>query len=227
MPSIGSTSRPTYIYDSATDTWIPVSGPQGADGPTGPTGASGAVGATGPTGPAGSSPIVGFTLLNTGGTALTGSTTVTVSSISNQTKLLVLVTGASSANASSEIQVRFNSDSGSNYGYSGIEINGNASYSASIFSVVGGTTKTSFPIGVMGNDAAREVWGSLLLNGGTSTNFKTVVVSGNGVSSTGSGAAAKIYNGIYYGTSAITSVSIISSTGNLDAGTVYVYGSSN
>ena len=51
MPTIGTTSRPTYIYDSATDTWIPVSGPQGADGATGPTGPTGATGATGPTGP--------------------------------------------------------------------------------------------------------------------------------------------------------------------------------
>lgn len=56
MPTVGSTPRPAYIYNAATDTWIPVSGavgPTGATGPTGAAGTNGTNGATGPTGPTG------------------------------------------------------------------------------------------------------------------------------------------------------------------------------
>ena len=43
---------------------------------------------------------------NSGGTALTGAQTVTVSSISGYNSFMVLVSGASSASAGSQIQIR-------------------------------------------------------------------------------------------------------------------------
>jgi hypothetical protein len=168
----------------------------------------------------------GFTLLNTGGTALTGATTITVSGISNQERLLVVIQDASSVNASSNMTVRFNSDSGNNYQLAGLEIISSATYQTNFISGVTGLT-SQFEVGRMGDNAARSVYASVLLEGGKSTNGKSVVVSGTGLAGLGTGNTAKIYNGLYLGTSAISSVSIISSTGNFDNGTIFVYGSSN
>ena len=55
-----------------------------------------------------------WSLLNSGGTALTGATTVTVSGISAKDKLMLVVDGASAA-ASAVISIRFNGDTGNNY----------------------------------------------------------------------------------------------------------------
>jgi hypothetical protein len=70
-------------------------------------------------------------LLNTGGTSLTAANTITISGISNQDKILILVRQASTA-ASTTIRLRFNSDSGSNYTYQGLKVYAGASYSPDV-----------------------------------------------------------------------------------------------
>ena len=60
----------------------------------------------------------GMTLLNTGGTALTGSS-VTVSSLSTSYKKLFIVWNKAYASTNADFGVRFNSDTGTNY-YSGL-----------------------------------------------------------------------------------------------------------
>jgi hypothetical protein len=56
MVSINPVSRPAYIYDSTSDTWIPIVGLQGDTGPIGATGPTGPTGDAGPTGPTGAIP---------------------------------------------------------------------------------------------------------------------------------------------------------------------------
>lgn len=156
-----------------------------------------------------------FTLLNAGGTALTGAATITVS-ITAYTNIYVFVQGASSASASSEMRFRLNGDSGSNY-------RNNAIYS------VGGDPwqpitgdGTYFAFASQGNTAAGVCTGSLQVFGAKSTTgLKPASLLGSG-----NGAVFGAYTGqpIYLGTSAITSVSVISGTGNFDAGTIFVYG---
>jgi hypothetical protein len=74
-----------------------------------------------------------WTLLNAGGTLLTGATTITVSGISGADKIMVVIgENVSSANASSEISVRFNSDTGSNYASFGSTIYYPATYTSSM-----------------------------------------------------------------------------------------------
>jgi hypothetical protein len=167
-----------------------------------------------------------YTLLNSGGTSLTGATTITVSGISNKERLLVLVVGASSANASSEMSIRFNADTGANYSYRGFQITAGATYDAANFEPSGASTDTSYAFAKMANNAASFVGGSLLIEGCKSTGFKNVsaVASGNANTNTH---LLRTTQGLYLGTSAITSVSIVSSTGNFDAGTIFVYGSDN
>ena len=60
-----------------------------------------------------------WTLLNSGGTALTGAQTITVSGISSKNKLLVMLDAASSASAASFISLRLNTDTGNNYYWMG------------------------------------------------------------------------------------------------------------
>jgi hypothetical protein len=162
--------------------------------------------------PASSSP--DYQLINAGGTALTGSTTITVSSISGKNDLLIYVDSASSANAASNFTLRFNSDSGSNYLDVGLNDTGGTVGNES-------NAGTSYRLAKQGNSAANIVWGIARVSGANATGYKPIAVS-----SAGAGSAQVAYStqGYYKGTSAITSVSIISSTGNFDAGTIYIYG---
>jgi len=156
-----------------------------------------------------------FTLLNAGGTALTGATTVTVSGISSQQSLWVYVSGASSANANAYIGVRINTDTGMNYYYTGFR-NG---ISTSGFSVV---DQNNDNILLFQNAGALTTGSaSILIDGTKGSGVKVFDVKGAGETFG--------YNtkGYWSGTASVTSISIISSTGNLDNGTVYVYGSSN
>ncbi len=165
-----------------------------------------------------------WSLLNAGGTALTGAQTITVSGISGKDKIAVVVNGASSANASSEVSIRFNADTGSNYAYAGNQFIGSTTYSSGSFVGFSNLSVTSFPLGRMGANAASLVHGTLYLTGGNSTGLKMLQSSGGGTDD-GSATGMRNYNvgGFYNSASTISSVSVFSSTGNFDAGTVYIY----
>ena len=178
--------------------------------------------------PAGGSGI-SYTLLNSpSGTALTGAATITISGISGKEYLLVLIEDASSASVSSLIRLRINTDTGSNYAFMGALNIAGASYSntqtINATGVSPNSGDTSLPFGQMDNGAGSGVYGSALILGGTSTGTKSVTVTGSGYGTNTSGQRQYLYTGIYKATAAITSISINSSTGNFDGGTVWVYG---
>jgi len=167
-----------------------------------------------------------WSLLNAGGTALTGAQTITVSGISGKDKIMVLIHIASSASASSQISFRINTDTGTNY------------YSASSFLIWGATyadnnmgintsfSDTKFDAGKMSSDAASQVNSTMIITGGNTSGLKQVVVSGSASRVTGSGqTASPMYGGFYDSASTVSSVSVISSSGNFDNGTIYVYAS--
>jgi hypothetical protein len=165
-----------------------------------------------------------FTLLNSGGTALTGAATVTVSGISGKDKIVVIVDSASSASASSNMSIRFNTDTGANYAYAGNQFIGDSAYAAGSFVGFAGLTATSMPIGKCGSNAASLLHTTLFLTGGNSTGLKMLQLSGGGTDA-GGGTGMRNYNlgGFYNSASTISSVSVVSGTGNFDGGTVYVY----
>jgi hypothetical protein len=165
----------------------------------------------------------GWTLLNAGGTALTGAATITVSSLAAK-ELQVIIIGASSVNTTSSITLRLNGDSAANYTWAGYynacptvyssgNIQGDGSYSGA----------TSFTIGRMAADATSAVFGSAKIDLADTTGWKSVEIVGGGDGGAGS-QIVTARQGIYEASAAITSISIISSTGNFDAGTVYVMG---
>jgi hypothetical protein len=166
----------------------------------------------------------GYTLINSGGTALTGAQTITVSSISGYDSLLILIVEASSASASSFIGVRFNADSGSNYGRAGLQNTAASTYAATVFSQGGGLTSASLDLARMSTNAASVVSASLIVTGANTALIKGLTAFGSADAGGGNSQIQYAYNGFWNNVSTISSVSAISSLGNFDNGTLYVYG---
>ena len=174
-------------------------------------------GATAPQWVAAPTASANWSLLNAGGTALTGASTITVSGISNADKIFVLVYNSSSNSAYSEITLRLNADSGSNYRHVGEEF-----YNSGGSGVNNSTSRTSILIGRNVNDAVGQISGIVEISGCNTSGLK--VFSSKGISGNlDSNYRNYITSGVYSGSSAITSISILSDSGNFDNGTIFVY----
>lgn len=164
-----------------------------------------------------------FTLINAGGTALTGATDITVSGFSGYSNIFIRVLNAESVNASSEIKVTVNSGSGgASAAYATFYVTDAATNTIDLDTSTGGYWLSNYA--KMGGSSTNRVDHFISITGANSTGVKpyqwTTVASNStgGVSSTGTG--------IIQNANAITSVLVNSSTGNFDAGTIYVYGAS-
>lgn len=165
-----------------------------------------------------------FSLLNAGGTALTGATTITISAISGYDQYFVFVTGASSANASSNFGVQINADT-SGYGYFGQSNTAGGSYSGGDFTNYQSTSTSAFNIVQMSGAANSVASFGVSIVGGKTTGMK--MFTGTGGASAGASNSQIFRTALGYGDgggTAISSISITSSSGNFDAGTVYIYG---
>lgn len=163
-----------------------------------------------------------FSSLGTG--TLTGAQTITVSGISGQDQLFIVIAGASSVNTGSIIQLRLNADTGTNYdNYFVFNVVG-STYSASNFSS-NNVALAGFRVGDMSNNASSGVNGYLMLSGANTAGKKIAQWAGSGDVSGGNSQIQYIGGGVYNSTSTISSVSLFSSSGNFDAGTFTVFGS--
>jgi hypothetical protein len=168
-----------------------------------------------------------WTLLNAGGTALTGAATITVSGISSKDKIMVVIPLASSVNNNVQFRLRFNTDTGSNYYYFGAQQTGASTYASSNIKGLRGNAEDAFELGSSQNgDAYAYIAGTFFLNGGASSGIKSVSYTGGGVNIGYNSQVAYEYGGYYNSASTISSVSIISASGNFDDGTIFVYTSS-
>lgn len=164
-----------------------------------------------------------WSLLNSGGTALTGATTITVSGISGKDKIMILVQSASSVNAISEIRIRLNSDAGANYAEFGSHFQWGSTYDAGNYTGRASLSETSIFLARMANSASSFGRGAVTLTGCNSSGVKAYASVGSGTP-TGSNLHETVtLQGYYNSSSTISSISVISTTGNFDAGTVYVY----
>ena len=161
----------------------------------------------------------GMTLINTGGTALTGSSSVTVSSIPSTYKhLFVIVEDAYQASAAGGVYLQLNADSGANYYWSMIRnINttlvGRAGAGSTKMDIAtrNGSTNTDFKKGQI------QFW----IPRYTNTTPKSVHTQSYDHDDTDT-ASAQV-NGVYIGGSAVSSLTIIGDF-NFSGGTVLVYG---
>jgi trimeric autotransporter adhesin len=159
-----------------------------------------------------------YSLLNAGGTALTGSGTITISGISGIDNLRVFIIDGSSSSAGATVQVLLNGDTGSNYSYfTGYQ-------SASSTSFTGATSQTALNVGYLSNNAASRHMLSAEIAGANTSGVKMASFS-SGANTGGGTDNALIAGGGYWNNSAtVSSLSVKVSTGNWDQGTVYVYG---
>jgi hypothetical protein len=156
-----------------------------------------------------------FALINSGGTALTGSGTITISGISAKNQLAIYIVDAS-AGASASFTLRVNTDSASNYYFARLSIDGTSTVD------LGGGNDASFPLGAQGTSAANAMGiCEIVLNGCNAAGIKTFASQSR---ASGTSSRSSVVRGHYVGTSAVSSISLISDTGNFDAGTIYVYG---
>lgn len=167
-----------------------------------------------------------FTLVNAGGTALSGTTT-TVSGISGADELLILVIGASLNTGGGTSVIRINSDTTSaNYANGGGFIDGKATYNANF---VGNISELSqggyFRVFQFSNDATSVASLAMHISGCNSAGAKIMDSSASASYASSNGQYQINTGGVYLGTSTVSSIDLVSLTGGytFDAGTIYVY----
>lgn len=163
-----------------------------------------------------------FTLINTGGTNLTGAGTVTVSGISGKDMLHIEVRGASSANASSYMYIRFNSDTGNNYSQRGVFLFGQTSTTI-VFNNID-TAQDVITMATMAGNALDTMSGTMMVYGANTAGIKPFQLQGSATNTYLTNARGYLAGGHWSGSATISSVSFITSTGNWDAGSVFIYG---
>lgn len=170
-----------------------------------------------------------FSLVNAGGTALTGATTITISSISNADDLYILVEEASTTNNGSTILIRINGDTGTNYYSYGNLINPGYYYYGGDYTKFYENASSISLARLPNGNSTQTVTGYIRISGGNTSGMKMFHLSGGASSPSDMNTQyQRLYNlgGYYNSSSTISSVSIVSSSGNFDNGTVYVYKSS-
>lgn len=150
-----------------------------------------------------------YTLLNAGGTALTGATSITISGISAKA-LLIWVANGGSANASSEISCKLNNENN----------NESVIWYMNNTTNVAPTTASQMYLAQTGNNELNEINAHISVQNADTSGYKPIIWRGAG---NGTNNASFAGQGFYKG-SAVTSVVLVSSTGNFDEGTIYVYG---
>jgi hypothetical protein len=166
-----------------------------------------------------------YSLINSGGTSLSGSST-SITGISAKDSLLVVVIGASCTAGSIEIQMTINSDTAANYTNQQNAIVAPASYNTNNFSGGGGYSNgTSIEIGRESDVAASVVNSSVFINGANSAGDKVYQVVGGGSPAGNDGQRLYWGAGVWENSSTVSSIQIKASGGTFDAGTVYIWGS--
>jgi len=160
-----------------------------------------------------------WTLLNSGGTAMTGAQNITVSGISGANQVMVLIDAAGvTAGANYSTRYRINTDSGTNYYWTFASVS--TSLDDAGYYNQDGIISCGF-----GSATSSRISSYLLISGGNSSGVKNFQTFG---SSTGSGRSG-VWGGGYWNNSAtITSVTFRNENGNnFTTGTMYVFTSAS
>ncbi len=173
-----------------------------------------------------------WTLLNAGGTTLTGANTITVSGISGKDKIMVIIDDADS-DTNDDISVRINTDTGNNYfswgsiARIGGTYGGNNYTGVNSISAYGGPANAGnnrIYLGRTSANANSRVNGYVLITGCNSSGVKVYNSHGMGTYSEDVNHRGLWLGGYYNSASTISSVSAIAGA-NFDGGKIYVYAS--
>ena len=164
-----------------------------------------------------------YQLLNAGGTTMSGSNTITISGISGINSLFIRVGGDNlvrNATANATYRLRLNTDTGSNYYWAGVTVD-----SGNTASVSSTTVDTSFNLGNFGATAnSSYVISSIQIDGTGTAGIKTITATTGASGGTQTSSQSGSWVGSYNGTSAITSISLVSNGTFSGSGQVFVYG---
>ena len=162
---------------------------------------------------------IDYTLINAGGTALSGAVSTTVS-VSGKNSILVIITGASSATGGTGMFIRPNANNSSaNYNKWDIQ-SANATVSLQPNSIAGSSW---FKLAQIHTATTDTMTGIFKIDGANATNYKPVLCAGT-VSAQGSNSEQHYTQGSYAEAAAITSIQVTTLGANFSAGTIYVYG---
>jgi hypothetical protein len=170
-----------------------------------------------------------WTLVNAGGTSLNGSSTVTISGISAADELFIYLNNGSGNTAQSNLQIRLNADSGSNYNVAGAVAYCPSSYNTNVldtYPTSGGnftSPNSAWQIGQMSTNVASNFSFGMTISGCNSSGVKVMNHVCASSPAGGNNHVTTIGQGFYSGTSTISSVSLLVSAGTFDAGSVFVY----
>lgn len=164
-----------------------------------------------------------YSLLGTG--TLTSGSTVTVSGISSQDKIWVVINRASTTAATNQIKLTFNGDTAAaNYAQGYLSFYGPAAYNMSYMSSYYiKTININLGFGALATD---DLSGYIMVDGaaGTGQKMLSFTTGGNNQGVTG-GNYAYSGGGFWDNSASITSVSLTCASGTFDAGSFAVYGS--
>jgi hypothetical protein len=169
-----------------------------------------------------------WTLVNSGGTSMSGSAAVTVSGITGADKLMVCILQASST-GNYGVGIRINNDSNSNrYNHMGMLLDVKSTYSTSIFEIFSnsnGSFSNQISLGKFSSHVSSQMTSTVFINGGNSSGVKPFQIQ-TGVKNTGDANARNVVSGGWY-TEADTISSIVvineDASVNFDSGTLYVF----
>ena len=169
-----------------------------------------------------------FSLLNAGGTSLVSSpaaSSKTITGLSGYNQFYVLVYQASAVANTVQIQFQLNGDSGANYIFAGHRIIGESGYTYQQFTGESYTGQTELSLGRTSATDTGWVGAGIHIFGANSSGNKVLAWDGGGNNNDNNFITAS-RNGIYTGSSVISSITIKTSTGSdIDSGTIYIYGS--
>jgi hypothetical protein len=169
-----------------------------------------------------------WSLVNSGGTSMSGSAAVTVSGIAGADKLMVCILQASST-GNYGVGIRINNDSNSNrYNHMGMLLDVKSTYSTSIFEIFSnsnGSFSNQISLGKFSSSASSQMTSTVFINGGNSSGVKPFQIQ-TGVKNSGDANARNVVSGGWY-TEADTISSIVvineDASVNFDSGTLYVF----
>ncbi len=242
MATISNTPRPGYVFDTTDNVWYPIGTGTHSHGEitasivdakgdiiaatAADTVARLAVGSNDTVLTADSSTATGLkwatpsaggmTLINTGGTTLTGAST-SITSIPGTYKHLYLVLKKVYFAGTGTLYMTLNNDGTNNYSWSGIS-NVNTTLSG------GGSSSTSgFYLGVMSNSSTVKNLGEWAIWIPLYTDTNSVSVHSVCKTYNGTSTASRVMDGIYDGSAAVTSLELFGDA-NFSGGTAYLYG---
>lgn len=173
---------------------------------------------------AASSGPTGFTLLNTGGTSLSSSST-SITGLSAK-QLLIIVDQASSTTSGQNLQITFNNDTDADYtSYGNAFVSASTWSSDNLFSDRSGYSGSNgLLLAWWSNNAASTANAAVFVDLADTTGWKRFIYNSGANAGGGTGHYGFAGQGFYEASAAITSVQIKCSGGTFDNGTVYVLG---